>query len=382
MMRSSFLAIHCAVFNRLQIGSRKEVMRYWIGILSLALLGFSAVAYGQGGDKKAQGPPPVPVRVAAVIQEEVSDQITLIGTTKPVSRSLVAAEVSGQVEAFPVREGDFVKKGDLLVRLRSKNLELRLQSAKAARERVRANLTFAQRELNRYTKLKDADSIAERKYDEVYFEHHSLQQQLLQTTADIEVLEDDIQKKSVRAPFSGFVAKEHTQVGEWLPVGGTVVTLVDLGHIKISVDVPERYSVKILSGEAVRVVVGNISDEPFFGKVSAVLPEGDANARTFPAHVRLANPDFKIKSAMEARVTFNLGTTKKALLVPKDAIVRAGANRIVVVVDGEVAQPVTVDVLGYYDGNVAISGPVAPGVQVAIRGNERLMPGQPVQIVK
>ena len=381
-MGSSFLAIHYALFNKLQIGSRKEVMRYWIGILSLALLGFSAVAYGQGGDKKAQGPPPVPVRVAAVIQEEVSDQITLIGTTEPVSRSLVAAEVSGQVEAFPVREGDFVKKGDLLVRLRSKNLELRLQSAKAARERVRANLTFAERELARYTKLKDADSIAERKYDEVYFEHHSLQQQLLQTTADIEVLEDDIQKKSVRAPFSGFVAKEHTQVGEWLPVGGTVVTLVDLGHIKISVDVPERYSVKILSGEAVRVVVGNISDEPFFGKVSAVLPEGDANARTFPAHVRLANPDFKIKSAMEARVTFNLGTTKKALLVPKDAIVRAGANRMVVVVDGGVAQPVNIDVLGYYDGNVAIAGPVAPGVQVAIRGNERLMPGQPVQIVK
>ena len=204
----------------------------------------------------------------------------------------------------------------------------------------------------------------------------------METEAQIEILKDDIQKKTVEAPFSGFVAKEHTQVGEWLPVGGAVVTLVDMAQIKIAVDVPERYTVHLHPQDGVRILVGNISSEPLPGKISAILPEGDPNARTFPVRVRVKNPGSKIKGGMEARVTFNLGTEKDALLVPKDAIVTAGTNRLVFVVAGQVVQPVMVQVLGYHDGSVAIEGPVSPGDLVVIRGNERLRPGQPVRVVE
>jgi multidrug efflux pump subunit AcrA (membrane-fusion protein) len=85
---------------------------------------------------------------------------------------------------------------------------------------------------------------------------------------------------------------------------------------------------------------------------------------------------------MEARTTFNLGTKKNTLLVPKDAIVTAGANRLVFVVGSKVAQPKNVQVSGYYDGHVAVEGALKPGDLVVIRGNERLRPGQPVEILK
>ncbi|HID30897.1 MAG TPA: hypothetical protein EYP19_12985, partial [Desulfobacterales bacterium] len=71
----------------------------------------SAVAHAQAEAKKDQGPPAVPVRVAPVVEDSVSDQITLVGNTEAIARSMIAAEVSGLVEAFPVREGDFVEKG-------------------------------------------------------------------------------------------------------------------------------------------------------------------------------------------------------------------------------------------------------------------------------
>ncbi|MBW1897308.1 MAG: efflux RND transporter periplasmic adaptor subunit [Deltaproteobacteria bacterium] len=234
--------------------------RIWV--LSFVLFAFSSAAYGQDGEEKPQGPPPAPVQVATVVKEMVAGQITLIGTTEPAARSLVAAGVSGLVEKFPVREGDFVEKGELLAQLRSTNLQLRLGAAIAAREKVKANLSFSETELERYRKLKDSQSIAGRKYDETFYQHKSLRQQLLETEAQIEILKDDIQKKTVEAPFSGFVSKEHTQVGEWLPVGGAVVTLVDLAQIKISVDVPERYTVQLHPQDGVRVLVGNISNEP------------------------------------------------------------------------------------------------------------------------
>jgi RND family efflux transporter MFP subunit len=312
----------------------------------------------------------------------VSDQITLVGTTEAIERSTVAAEVSGLVKDFPVREGDFVKKGELLAKLRSTDLALRLKAALATRGKVRANLAFSEKELIRYTKLKDADSIAASKYDEALYQSQALEQELLRTEAEIELLNDDIKKKRILAPFSGFVAQEHAQVGEWIEVGGPVVTLVDLERIKVTVDVPERFAVQLSRKSRVRVLIASISDEAFIGEISGILPEGDSQARTFPVHVSLLNPGFKIKSGMETKATFNLGTQKNALLVPKDAIITAGTNRLIFVVASSVAQPVNVRVIGYYDGNVAVEAPIKPGDRVVIRGNERLMPGQPVQILE
>ena len=352
----------------------------WTAVLLLLFV--SAGAHAQAEAKKNQGPPAVPVRVAPVVEDTVSEQITLVGSTEAIARSMIAAEVSGLVEAFPVREGDFVDKGHVLARLTSTDLVLRRKAARAAREKVRANLVFAEKELARYTKLKDTDSIAARKYDEALYQCQSLQQEVLRIEAEIELLQDDIRKKTVVADFAGFVAKEHTQVGEWIPVGGPVVTLVDLAQVRITVDVPERYSVQIFPESPVWILVASISNNPFPGKVSAILPEGEPNARTFPVRVILANPGLKLKSGMEARATFNIGSKKNALLVPKDSIVTAGANRLVFVVASSVAQPMNVRVIGYYDGNVAIEGPVKPGDHVVIRGNERLRPGQPVEIIK
>lgn len=367
---------------------KQTYRRKWIAHATLVVLFslwlMSGILHGQETANEPQGPPPVPVEVAPVIQGTVSEQITLVGNTEAIARSMVAAEVSGMVEDFPVREGDFVKKGQILVRLTTTDALIRMKAATATKEKVRANLVFAKKELARYRQLKDTDSIAARKYDEALYSQQSLEQELLGAEAQIELLKDEIEKKTVRAPFAGFVAKEHTQVGQWLPVGGPreVVTLVDVSEIRITVDVPERYAVKLVTKSPVRVLVPSLSDEPFIAKISAILPEGDANARTFPVRVILPNPGFKISSGMEARVAFNIGTKTNALLVPKDAIVTSGANRLVFVVASDVVQPAPVKVTGYYDGNVAVEGPINPGDQVVIRGNERLRPGQPIEILK
>jgi len=335
------------------------------------------------GDKdKPKGPPPAPVRVAVVEQKMVSNQVSLVGTTEAIAASTVAAEVSGVVEKFPVKEGDFVKKGNLLARLRSTELEIRLKGAVAAKEKIKANLQYAEKELDRYSKLKDANSVSARNYDEAFYNYRALSQELLASEADIEQLKYEIDRKKVVAPFSGFVAKEHTQVGEWINLGGPVVDLVDLGKIKISVDVPEHYVVMIAPQKEVKVRVKSVSDNLSVGKIDAILPQGDPDSRTFPVKMIIENPGHKIKSGMEAMVTFNLAEQKNALLVPKDAVVTAGGNRLVFMVADGKAVPVPVKILGYYDGDVAIEGNLVPGSQVIIRGNERLRPGQPVSITK
>jgi len=350
---------------------------FFIVVLTLVFLVpvFSAEDAG-----KSQGPPPAPVRVAMVEKKMVSEQISLIGTTEAIATSVVASEVSGVVEHFAVNEGDFVNKGQLLVRLSSIDLSLRLKAARAEKERIRANLENAKKELERVGNLKETNSVAEKRYDEVLYAYQALSKELQRSEAEIERLEYEMKQKKVMAPFSGFVAKEHTQVGEWVNAGGPVVTLVDLGEIRITVDVPERYVVMLAPQSEVKVLVKNISNDPLSGKIFAVLPQGNPEARTFPVRINLQNPGHKIKSGMEAMVTFTLSTQKNALLVPKDAVVTMGNNRMVFLVADGKAVPVGVKILGYYDGNVAVEGNLIPGTPVVIRGNERLRPGQAVLV--
>jgi len=140
--------------------------------------------------------------------------------------------------------------------------------------------------------------------------------------------------------------------------------------------------VMITPQREVKVSVKSISNDLQTGRIYAVLPQGDPVSRTFSVKINLENPDFKIKSGMEAMVMFKLADQKTALLVPKDAIVTAGDKRLVFMVNDNKAIPVPVTIIGYYDGNVAVEGKLAPGSKVVIRGNERLRPGQPVSVIK
>jgi RND family efflux transporter MFP subunit len=323
----------------------------------------------------------VPVKAARVTQGLVSEQISLVGTAEAIATSTVAAEVSGIVEYFPVKEGDAVKQGDLLVRLKDTDLRLRLKAAQAARAAIQANLENSLKELDRISKLRETNSISGTKYDTAFYAHLVFEKRLQQSDAEIEQIEYEINRKRVLAPFSGFVAKEHTQIGEWINPGGAIVTLLDLGEFRLTVDVPERYVVNLLPDSRVSVMVKSISSDPLSGRVYAVLPRGDAAARTIPVRISMRNPGLKIKSGMEAVVTFTLANKKNALLVPKDAVVMSGSDRVVFkVLNGQVV-PVMITILGYYNSAVAVEGDLKPDEWVVTRGNERLRPGQAVEIV-
>lgn len=357
------------------------VFTLFLAIINPGLI-TTSLAGTPGNEGKKPDQPATPVRVSAVEMKMVSDQISLIGTTEAAAESTVASEVSGIVENFPANEGDFVKKGQLIVKLSSEETNLRIKGAKAQKEKIRESLLFAEKELGRFTKLKESNSIASSKYDEVLYNYNSLTQELKRSEAEIESLLYELKRKQVFAPISGFVAKEHTEVGEWVNAGGPVVTIVDLERIKINVDVPERYAVLLSPKSDVKVSIKSLPGKQFAGKIQAVLPSGDRGSRTYPVRIFIPNPGMKIKSGMEAAVLFSLAGGKNALLVQKDAVVPAGDNRIVFTVKDGKAFPVMVKVLGYYDGNAAVEGDLKPGDKVVIRGNERLRPGQPIMVTE
>jgi RND family efflux transporter MFP subunit len=329
---------------------------------------------------KSEAPkrPPAPVVVVPVVEKQVSRQVTLVGSVDAVATSIVAAEVGGVVASFPGKEGRQVKKGDPLVRLKARELELERKGRVAERERIKANLENAAKELERVGRLRENKSLPQRTYDDALYAHRAMSQALLVAESQIDTLAYRIDRTTVTAPFDGFVVAEHTQVGQWIQSGGPVVTLVDISSVRVAVDVPERYAVQLLPESRVRVTIPSMAGEVRDGRIDVILPRGDSMTRTFPVRVLLDNSDFAIKAGMEAAATFDLSDRTTALMVPKDAVVTAGDRSLVYLVRDARAVAASVTVVGYHEGLAAVSGDLKAGDMAVIRGNERLMPGQDV----
>lgn len=328
------------------------------------------------------GPPATPVKVAQVSKVDIAPQVQLIGTAQPKVTSLVASDIEGLVEEFNVSEGDFVKQGAVLARLKDSLLQINLKGAKANKADTEAQLRRARTDLKRSTELLASETIADKQYTDDLAEVQSLEARVRRLDAEIESNLDSIAKKTIRAPFSGFVIKEHTQIGEWVEKGGPIVDMADLSSIEVVIDVPERYIPKLVLGANIRVQVDALNPELFTGKIAAVIPVGDSASRAFPVKVLVDNPNNRVKGGMLCRVSLALGKPSSVLAVPKDAVVNMGQQHLVYVVREGVAQPLPVQLGDTSDSMIEVKGSIEAGMQVVIRGNERLRPGQPVKIIE
>ena len=329
-----------------------------------------------------EGPPATPVKVAQVRNVNIAPQVQLIGTAQPKLSTVVATDIEGLVEQFNVSEGDYVKKNAVLARLKDSLLQINLKGAKANKADTEAQLRRARTDLKRSSDLLASKTIADKQYTDDLSEVESLEARVRRLEAEIEHNQDSIAKKTIRAPFSGFVIKEHTQVGEWVEKGGPIVTLADLSNIEVLVDVPERYIPLLVLGGDTGVKVDALNPETFTGKIAAIIAVGDSASRAFPVKISVDNPDYRIKGGMLCRVSLAIGKPSSVLAVPKDAVVNMGQQHLLYVVQEGVAQPLPVQLGDTSDSMIEVKGSIKAGMQVVTRGNERLRPGQPVQIIE
>ena len=352
----------------------KYLLRVAIFLILVIVLAYKASA-------QQPAPPKSPVLVSTVLEQEINQSVSFIGSVEPRMKSLVAGEVRGLVEHFSAREGDAVKKGQILARIRVTSLKIQLKAAHAAFMEVQANQEQVKRDLIRSEKLFKEELIPLKQLEEEMSRDKALSERVLQLTAEIERLEDLISKSRILAPFDGVITKEHTEVGQWLQEGSLVVEMIDLKHLRIRVDVPERYIGKLKIGGTVPIRFDALPSYQTSGKISAIIPEADNAARTFPVDVEVENRDMTIKSGMTAQVSFSVGDTYTARLIPKDALVIRGDRNFVYIVNGDTVREEEVKLGNSVKGMVEIKGNVKTGERVVIRGNERLRPGQQVVII-
>jgi RND family efflux transporter MFP subunit len=343
-------------------------------IISITLFSFSP-SFAQ--KNKGQGMPPATVVVSPVKNGTITPKAEFIGTVYYEEVSDVAAEVSGSVDSVNVEEGQRVKKGDVLVKLSSDLLEKTLQAIRASHEQVLSELENATLHLERVEELHKEELIPEKSFDDARYSVKGLEKKAASLQADVERLEIEMSKKDIQAPFDGVVLKRHVDRGEWLAPGSPVATVAKDDVVDIVVDVPEDVMRKVKPGRKVRVRAGGRS---ITGEVFQTIPTGDVATRVFPVKIRIQNNGSLI-AGMEARVSLPVGQSKKALIVPRDALITKFGMTVVFVVIESKAKMMPVKVVEYEGKSVGVESPaLKAGMDVVIKGNERIMDNQPVMM--
>lgn len=346
-------------------------------LLILMAPGFS----GAQPPKNRGGPPPALVQVSTVVERIVVTRVTLVGSAEPWSETIVAAEEAGLVRKMLVDEGDKVEQNQTLCVQDASQLSLKIEAARAIVAEGVANQTRAEREWERLKRLYSIKSVSKKAYEDAQFEAEAAVKRVARLQVELYILLDQVKKKVIYAPVSGTVVERHTLVGQWLSKGDPVVTLIVLNPIRVMVPVPERYVSRIKRGDSSKVIFDALPDRRFKGVIDAIIPKADRAGRTFPVRIEIPNPKGTIKAGMLGRATFAVGNPHKAILIPKDALVLSGTGKSVYVINGQAAHLVQVKTGPAHGSLIEVKGNLKAGQKVAVRGNERLRPGQRVKVV-
>lgn len=201
--------------------------------------------------------------------------------------------------------------------------------------------------------------------------------------AGVERIEDELRRMRILAPATGYLVRKHVDVGAWVKVGDPVAELIDLDPVYVVGPVGERDVARVARGVRARVALDAYPGRTFAGEVSQVVPQADRESRAFPVKVRVPNPDGLLKAGMLARVTLEVGGSRRVIVVPKDAVVRRDeGGEVVFVVEGDVARARPVRTGAAVGGFLeVVQGALAPGQEVVVVGNETLRDGVRVQPV-
>lgn len=255
----------------------------WIGLLILIAAGGVAYRYYSKREK------PIVVQLDKVVRRDITELVVANGRIQPVIQVVINPEVSGEIIDLPVKEGQSVQKGDVLVRIKPDNYvasrnssEANYKSSLANQSLARANLEKARLEFERFSQLHKTSLISESQFleaktqlDVAQASFETSTHQIAQAKAALARTQDDLEKTTILSPISGTVTKLRSQrgervVGTAMMAGTEIMTIADLGSMEARVDIGEIDVVLIALGQKARLEVEAFRDKKFTGTVTEI----------------------------------------------------------------------------------------------------------------
>lgn len=329
----------------------------------------------------AQEQPPAKVVVAKVSEKEISKTNQIVGSVDFDKRSGISSEISGLIDEQLVVEGTLVKKGDVLVRLNTDFIRKSIEIMKKQIEQADVKIQNTKKNLKRYEILFKKDAASEKVYDDLGDTYKELLMEKEIIRKNMEKLDLEIKKSTIRSPFDGLILERYKSEGEWVSPGTAICSLASVGDAFVRVAVSEELVKFIRPGDKITLKI-NALEKEFTGEVKNFVPVADIKSKTFQIKITIPYFDDIIQN-MSATVNVPVSDKMQLKMIKRDALVRFQEKDFVYTVKEGKAAILPVNIVAYDGEYIGVDNPyIVTGMPVVIDGNDRLRPDQPVEIVE
>jgi len=356
--------------------AKRMILMLAVTAVLLSALGFIKFKQVQSAvQASAFQPPPEAVTSIVAHREEWPATMAVIGTAEAVQGVTVSADLPGQVERIDFESGKSVHVGDILVELDTRQERAQLASLEAQRDLARVSFDRAQQ-------LVDEGVISRVEYDQATSQRKASEANVAEVRATIE-------RKTIRAPFSGILGIRQVNLGQYLSAGQAIVPLQSLNPIYVNFGVPQQTVAQMRVGRALRVTREDLPSVAFSGHVTAVDSVVNEATRNIQVQATLPNPEGKLRPGMFVQVEVALGAGRSVIALPASAINYAPyGDSVFVITDlkdpsGKTYRGVQqqfVKVEGSHGDQVAVISGINPGDEVVTSGVFKLRNGAAVQV--
>ena len=349
-----------------------------LGVMAVVILALGFAKFRQIESAVHAGafqPPPEAVTSIVTQREQWPASMTAIGTIEAVHGVMVSADLPGTVARINFDSGKPVREGEILVELDTRQERAQLAALEAQRDLARVNF-------GRMQGLVNAGVISRMDYDQATAQQKA-------TEANVAEIRATIDRKTIRAPFSGILGIRKVNLGQYLPAGSPVVSNQSLNPIYVNVGVPQQAAAQVHVGRNLRVTTEDVAGKVFAGSVTAIDSEVDPTTRNIQVQATLSNPEGKLRPGMFVQVEMPLGASRSVIALPASAINYAPyGDSVFVITDlkdpkGHTYRGVRqqfVKIEGARGDQVGVISGLNPGEEVVTSGVFKLRNGAAVQV--
>jgi multidrug efflux system membrane fusion protein len=369
---------------------RKVSRKFLIGLAMTAIFISGACSSTSKDERKTarRGGPGSPVIVATAVQKDLPVQVKTIGKAEAYSTVFVKAQVGGEITRVDFREGQDVKKGNLLFSIDSRPYEIALKQATSLLEKDRALLKNAEGDVKRYKELVQKDYVTKEQYDQLIANSEVLVASVKADEASVADAKLQLERCQVRSPIDGRTGSLLIHPGNIIRANDTVsaVVIYQITPIYVAFSVPEQNLPKIKEFMAkgdlkVEAILSEINSAPIPGVLTFVDNSIDTATGTILLKATFPNKDQALWPGQFLNVALTLTTEKNVVVIPSQAIQTSQGGQYVFVVKDDLTaemRPVKPD-RSAGELTVVAEG-LKPGEKVVTDGQLRLVPGARVEI--
>jgi multidrug efflux system membrane fusion protein len=364
-------------------------------VVAIAAAAASGAWYMNKGTEAAAGPgpkgagggqPPTVVNVVAPQRQDVPVVLQATGTVTPISSVDLHAQTTSILRKVHIREGQFVKAGDLMFTLDDRSERANVDKAQAQNARDRATLADLERQYKRSQELYDQKFIAKSALDTLRSQVEAARANIGAGNAALQAEQVAASYSTIRAPMSGRVGAINVFAGSLVQPVTSLTTVTQLDPITVAFTVPEASLADLLTSQhqgtvAVEAAAG-ANAKPVTGKLSFIDNTVDPQAGAIRVKAQFDNRDTLLWPGQFASAKVTLQTLKNAVVIPQAAIITTNRGTSVYVVDADQsARSVPVTRLYSFGLNAAVSG-LNGDEQVITEGKQNLRPGGKIKLAE